>query len=349
MYVETGVSERIPFRRMFSSINDALRDINKYKSFSNVYHSIYWFRETEQKFDFLSGENKEGVNYETAIIEKVVLDLDAYEKKKINGNTYDAYTDRALEDVRKMEEWCGSQNLMREYRFSGGGFYFIFSAQGHALKLRDFEIWLKQNLHVNIDESTVGDSARMMRVTNSFNFKEHRKCFCIPLKQDEIYLNYATIKKLAKKPRYRERYIYGENTYDFGHHKIDETKVQLKELRINLKEKYDADDILNNYGWSVKDFCETIQGILSLQHKGNYLRYEFIKYLKTIVRVSFEDCVKIIASLLGNEGIHSAVERQAKYIYSRNMVFNPKKLKGLGYCKPDCNKCMNYRKILWRL
>ena len=90
IYVETGVSVRIPFRKMFSSTNEALRDINRYKSYSNVYHSIYWFREIEEKWDYLTGQSKSGVNYETAVINKIVLDLDAYEKTEYKwGNNCD--------------------------------------------------------------------------------------------------------------------------------------------------------------------------------------------------------------------------------------------------------------------
>jgi len=345
IFVETGASVRIPFRKMFSSTNEALRDINKYKSYSNVYHSIYWFRETEEKWDHLTGVEKVGANYETAVINKVVLDLDAYEKIQYNNRTMEVYTEKAIEDMRKMEEWAGAQDLMREYRFSGGGFYFIFVAQGHALKLRDFELNLQNTVDIHIDEATIGDSARMMRVTNSYNFKEHRKCFCIPLKREELYLNYEDIKKLARQPRSKERFLYGSETYDFSNHKVDESKIKLKRLKIDLKENIDVDKVLEKYGWDIDDVCDTIKGILSLNHKGNYLRYELIKYFKTIVGLTFEDSVRVIASLLQGEGIHSAVEGQAKYVYGRNMVFNPKKLKSLGYCQLDCDKCMRIRRM----
>jgi len=334
---------------MFCGTNEALRDINKYKSYSNVYHSIYWFREIEEKWDHLTGVNKIGANYETAVINKVVLDLDAYEKTIYNGKSLEIYTEKALEDVRKMEEWAVALNLMREYRFSGGGFYFIFVAQGHALKLRDFELDLQNKLNLTIDEATIGDSSRMMRVTNSYNFKEHRKCFCIPLKQEEIYLNYEEIKKLAQQPRYKERYLYGKQMYDFSHHKVDESKIILKQLKINLKENIDVDEFLGEYGWATDDLCDTMKGVLSLNHKGNYLRYELIKYFKTIVGLTFEHCVKVVASLLKGEGIHSAIEGQAKYVYGRNMVFNPKKLKALGYCQFDCDKCMRMRRMSYNL
>jgi len=176
MYWETGVSSRLPFRVLFPNKKEALTDINRYKHFSNVYHSIYGFRETEMLWD------RESPNYETAHVNRIVLDLDSYIKHE--GVQY--YTENGIDSVRKVEKWANKLNLMRQYRFSGGGFYAIFSAKGHPLKLRDFEINLQNKLGIDIDEATIGDTARMMRVTNSFNFKKYRRCYCIPLKVEEF-------------------------------------------------------------------------------------------------------------------------------------------------------------------
>jgi len=352
-YIETGVSARAPFRKCFSTVEDALRDINTYKNYSNVYHSIYKFREKEKKWEYLTGKEIEGPNYETAIIDKIVLDLDAFEKTRIkNGEKeFESYTSRALEDLRKCDEWADKKDLLRQFRFSGGGFYFIFSAEGHALKLRDFELNLMNELDIRIDVSTIGDSSRMMRVVNSFNFKKYRQTFCIPLKREEIYLSFEEIKELSKEPRYEERYLYGNNVENFSNCKIDKDKIKLKNLKIDLSnaKTTDADDILNKYGWSVDDFCDTIKGIITMGHVGNSLRIELIKYLKTIVKIDFPDCVKVMVSLLGNEGMHSAIEGQAKYAYRGGWIFNPDKLKGLGYCPFDCNKCLNYRNIIYEV
>ena len=198
MYIETGISARVPFRKLFSNEAEAITDINKYRSYSNVYHSIYWFRDLEEKYDFLTGNRYKGANYETAIIDRVVLDLDSFEKTKIKdeGKEFESYTSSGLEDIRKVNEWAKEKDLLRQFRFSGGGFYFIFSAKGHALKLRDFELNLRNEIDIDIDVSTIGDSSRMMRVTNSFNFKKHRGCYCIPLTEEEIYLQYEEIKEL---------------------------------------------------------------------------------------------------------------------------------------------------------
>lgn len=350
-WIETGASARAPFRKLFDSEGGALRDINQFKSYSNVYHSIYWFREIEEKFDFLTGKNHIGANYETAIIDRVVLDLDAFIKSKSQGKSFESYTHKALEDIRKLEEWAEQKDLLRQYRFSGGGFYFIFSAVGHALKLRDFELNLRNELDVDIDVSTIGDSSRMMRVTNSYNFKKYRECFCIPLKQEEIHLEYNEIKELAKQPRYKKRYIYGRSSHDFTDCKIDREKIKLKRLKIDLSQAktIDANEILAKYGWEINDFCDTIKGIIGLGHVGNSLRIELIKYLKTIVKLSFPDCVKIMVALLGAEGVHSAIEMQAKYAYRGHWIFNPTKLKALGYCEWDCNKCLNYRNLFFKM
>ena len=335
VYWETGVSSRIPYRVMFPNKREALADINKYKHFSNVYHSIYGCRETEILWD-----SRESPNYETAHINRVVLDLDSYIKH--NGVQY--YTENGSDSVRKVEEWANERNLMRQYRFSGGGFYAIFAAKGHPLKLRDFEINLQNKLLIDIDEATIGDTARMMRVTNSFNFKEHRRCYCIPLKVEELDLPYEKIKKLAESPRMGQRYIYGTETYDFSFAKLDQSKIRLKKIKIDIKENVQASDILGEYGWEQDDFCDGIKRVLSKGHIGNYLRYELIKYFKTIIQMSLEDAMRIMVSLLGKEGRHSAIEKQAWYVYRKNYVFNPQKLQGLGYCSPDCDKsCMSKR------
>lgn len=330
---------------MFSSVLEINRDINHWKNFSNIYHSIYTFRETEEK------ENRTGPNYETALINRVVLDLDSYKKTRRDGELYEWYTGKGLEDIRKVEDWAEKKQLLRHFRFTGGGFNIIFSAIGHPLKLRDFEINLHNEIGIDIDIATIGDTSRMMRVTNSFNFKDHRKCYCIPLSKEELYLPYEKIKKIAQKPR-DERFIYGSETHDFSSCKIDKKKIKLKKLSVNLSKAkgLEADDILINYGWKVEHFCDTIKGIISLSHVGNALRYELLKYLKTIVKLSAEDAIRVLVALLGTEGVHSAIEGQAKYVYGYNKRFNPKwKLKQLGYCDPDCSFCNDYKNIVWNL
>ncbi len=337
LYWETGVSSRLPFRVLFPNKREALADVNQYKGYSNIYHSIYGFRETENLWG-----DRESPNYETAHIDKIVLDLDSYIKHK--GVQY--YTENGIDSVRKVEKWANKLNLLRQYRFSGGGFYAIFSATGHPLKLRDFEINLQNRLDIDIDESTIGDTARMMRVTNSFNFKDYRRCYCIPLKIEELDLPYEKIKKLAESSRIGERYIYGTQTYDFSHAKIDQSKIRLKKIKIDLKENVQANDILNDYGWEQSDFCDAIKRILSKGHVGNYLRYELIKYFKTVIQLDLTDAMRVLVSLIGREGKHSALEKQAWYVYRRNYVFNPTKMQGLGYCSPDCDKsCMSKRNL----
>ena len=336
MYWETGVSSRIPFRVMFNNKQEALADVNKYKGYSNVYHSIYGFRDTETIF------TREAPNYETAHINRVVLDLDSYIKH--NGVQY--YTENGIDSARKVEKWAGKLNLLREYRFSGGGFYAIFAAKGHPLKLRDFEINLQNKLDIDIDEATIGDTARMMRVTNSFNFKPYRRCYCIPITIEELDLPFEKIRKLAQKPRMGKRFIYGEETYDFSYAKIDQTKIKLKQIKIDLRENVQANDILDEYGWEQIDFCDGIKRILSKGHIGNYLRYELIKYFRNVVGVSLEDNIRLMVALLKKEGKHSFHEKQAIYVYRRGYVFNPEKLKGLGYCSADCDRaCIAWRNL----
>lgn len=348
MYAETGISARIKdFRIMFDNRSDLIRDLNKYKHYSNVYHSIYWYKRKEQKFDLEGKFKRWGPDYLSAQIDKIVLDIDAYQKK----NGYEFYTDKALFDMRTLEEWADNKNILREYRFSGGGFYFIFAAKGDPLKLRDYTINLQNTLDIRIDPSVIGDTSRMMRVTNSFNFKKHRKRFCIPLKKEELYLTFNEIKERAKEQRPYKRFIYGEHFEDFSRCKIDKSKITQKHLHINVSSitEQNADEILKKYGWRFEELCDTIKSICSLEHVGNSLRIELIKYFRTVVHMSYEDCVTIMVSLLGGEGMHSVIEGQAKYAYTKNYVFTPKKLKGLGYCPMDCHECEKLRDLPYKV
>jgi len=324
---------------MFYDRISAIQDFNQHKAFSNIYHSIYWFREKEEKFDHHGNLTRWGPDYNTAVINKICLDLDSYKTIRINEKVVEAYTDEGIESIRKFAVWCEKHNYMREYVFSGGGFYGIVMASGHALKLRDGMLSLGNEANINIDPATVGDTSRMRRVINSYNHKDHRKCYCIPIRESELSLEYHKIHKLAQKPRFRSKFIYGTESFSLRKYKIDADKVIKKQLIINLRENTNADEILEKYGWRVEEFCNTMKHILSMDYVGHYFRYEFIKYLKSVVRMELEDLINFIAAVLKEEGIHSFGEGQAKHVYRYNRFFNPKKLKAIGICPVSCHKC----------
>ena len=325
---------------MFDNKADAIMDFNKYKTYSNIYHSVYWFDKSEEK------AKRIGPDYTTALIDRIVFDLDSYKTIRFNGHIEEVYTSDGLESIRKFRDWCIEHDYARRYVHSGGGFYGILGANGNPLKLRDAMIKITQECEMKTDPATIGDTSRMMRVLNSFNFSEHRKCYAIPLNEEELSLRYEQIHLLAFKPRIREKYIYGTRTFSLEKYKIDKYKINKKELYIKIIKCDDADKILEKYGWKVTDFCDTIKHIISSGYVGHYLRSELIKYFKSIVNMELEDCVNLIACLLGEEGIHSFVEGSAKHIYKNNRVFNPTKLKTMGYCHLNCFKCLKLRMIL---
>jgi hypothetical protein len=331
---------------MFATKKEANQNFNKYKEFTNIYHSIYWFKNKEEKFDTNGNFTRLGPDYNTAIITKINLDLDSYKTTRFDEKIAEIYTDEGLLSLNKFADWCEKNDYMREYVFSGGGFYGIVSAEGHPLKLRDGMLVLGQEANIEIDPATVGDTSRMRRVINSYNFKEHRKCYCIPLKAEELSLDYHQIRELAQKPRFRQRFVYGTNSYNLERFKIDSYKLIKKDLFIEIEKNPVAEIILGKYGWDTDDFCETIMHIISKDYLGHYLRFELIKYLKSIVKMEFSDCVNYVAALLKEEGKHSLTEGQAKYVYGRNRVFNPTKLKASGLCSANCHKCLRLRDLI---
>jgi len=116
VFIETGVSNRTPFRKMFTSQQDAVKDFNKYKEFTNIYHSIYWFKNKEEKFDEYGNFIRFGPDYNTAVITKISLDLDSYRTLRVNGDIVEVYTDEGLISLNKFAEWCDKHNYMREYK-----------------------------------------------------------------------------------------------------------------------------------------------------------------------------------------------------------------------------------------
>lgn len=336
MFIETGATGRSPFRKMFDNKQEAINDFNKYKAFTNVYHSSYWFREKEEKFDNLGNFRRWGPDYNTAVIDKIDLDLDSYKTIRLDEKTLDIYTDNGLLSIRKFASWCEENNYLRRYIFSGGGFRAILQAVGHPLKLRDAMFNIGK-IGIEIDPATIGDTSRMTRVLNSFNFGEHRKTYCIPLSEEEIYLDYREIRKLAEHPRFRESYIYGEEPFHLNGFKIDEDKIR-KKLFIDLKNG-DSNEILSKYGWNVDEFCDPVKHILSMDYVGHHLRWELIKYLKSVVRMEMEDLVNCLVSLLKEAGMHSVCEGQTQYAFIKNRVFSPDKLKAMDLCPPNCYKC----------
>ena len=346
MFIETGAKNRTPHRKMFTNRQDAINDFNKYKSFTDIFHSNYWFREQEEKFDRNGNIIRWGPDYTTAIVDKIDLDLDSYKTIRLNGEVMEVYTDEGILAIRKFHEWCDENNYMHRLIHSGGGFRGILKASGHPLKLRDAMLNIGKKLEIEIDPATVGDTSRMMRVLNSFNFGEHRKRFCIPLTKDEIYLDYSEIRELAKNPRFEQNFIYGEETFLLNGFKIDENKLIKKQLFIDIKKNPDADKILAKYGWKIEEFCEPIKHILSMEYVGHYLRWELIKYLKSVVRMEFNDLVNVLVALLKEAGIHSICEGQAQFAFINNRVFSPKKMKAINLCPEYCYRCKRIINVL---
>lgn len=327
---------------MFDNKKEARKDINRYKQYSNIYHSIYWYRESEEKY-YRNGDFKRiGPDYTTAVINKIVFDLDSFEK--IGEKQH--YSKEGLKSIRNFRNWCKKHNYGRQYIFSGGGFYGVLLAKGHPLKLRDAMFYVQDKAGLVIDPTVIGDTGRMMRVVNSFNFKPARRRFCIPLKEEELDLGWGGICTLSNSPRIGQRFLYGEEEFNIDGFKIDKDKIERKKLIVELKDNPDAEEILKNYGWGMDDFCDTMKHIISRKHVGHFYRYELIKYLKSIVKMNYKDCVNFLAAILGREGMHSLVEGQAKFVYSKNRVFNPEKLKQLGLCDSTCHKCLRMRFII---
>jgi hypothetical protein len=133
---------------------------------SDIYLSVYAFdRVPDGKID-----------RESARIDKVFFDLDP------------DLTDHWFVDMMRMHAWCESRDILHRCHFSGNGAHvFIFTTSNILHKreaIGNFQRWLAKDLDLHLDKRVIGDTSRICRYPNSYNFKGRR--YCIPLPQSVL-------------------------------------------------------------------------------------------------------------------------------------------------------------------
>jgi hypothetical protein len=299
---------------------------------------------------FLYGyDRKEVPDYLTADITHVFLDVDYFimddhviVEKRMDIN----------KDIKNIDDWCGKDNIKREWIFTGGGFHGHISASGPAKKLDDAVRFIASETGARIDLGSE-NLATCMRVINSKNRKYGNHI--IPVSIDEITsTDRDGLLELAKEKR-TARFSLGEDEWVFADVKAKpkENKVSLGQYNrvINVKEK---NEVLAEYGldWDV-DFCPAMQYLITSKAPCNEDRRFIIKYLKDVLYIPFVDVLddkKTVGNLLynimenKNKARHAIKERQCEMIYKRNRRFHPYRLRLEGLCPEDCAECLEKRK-----
>jgi len=333
-------------------MESAVADIENFIKFMNVSISIWWYKETEQKYEGVGADRKKtriGPKYSTAITNKLFFDIDCM-------RTDGSHIKENYAGTMALWDWAVEHNYRREIAFTGGGYQMTIGAKLIPENYYNTIHHVADTVNVEIDDAI--SLTRMRRYIGSYNWgndkKAARNCYCISLQEHEVHMPWWKHINLSQKKR-TEIYKYGTKIYK----KTTIGPYKRKQLALDTRTDFTvgttAGEILDDYGYAYTDICISIKKIIEQPHVKHMERILVIKYLKDIVGISFADCVLLLPKLLtashGNltDGQHSVMERQPDTVYSRGLRFMPSKMKEEGYCDNDCTKCSDYLATLRKI
>lgn len=326
---------------MFSSQTEMLYDINQYIKISNVSVSVWWYKETEQKYDSYGRKTRFGPKYSSAITDKLFFDIDCLTKE---GKVIQEYVD----STHKFWNWVIKNNFKRKIMFTSGGYQALIGASVYP---EIYESCILQIREMFSLPNEIIDLARMYRVPGSFNYgnshKSERNTFCISLQDEEVFMSFNELRKLSSNQR-RKIHTSGINKYTPKNLKRIVLKKKNLDRRSDFSHDSSTDDVLGKYGWCYDDICPNIRSIIEQPRVNHQERMMVIKYLKSICNIKYGDMIILLPKILtaqhgmGNDGTHSIEEGQVDSIYSRNLFFNNRRMREEGYCDIDCDDCYNY-------
>jgi hypothetical protein len=187
-----------------------------WKSLENsqcAYMSVYGFRALKP--------NGRRAEYNTAVVSNFVLDFD--KKYRKGSNMIEVDGDEVVEQVSRLQEHLLKEDINHGVWFSGNGFHIWISldkthlpssgAQVSHIKAAGKKVinkWKKDMELYCMDPTVPFDMARVIRVPNSYNAKQHVLRWSIPLMHQEVdQLNWDEICELAQEPR-NTAYFYGK-------------------------------------------------------------------------------------------------------------------------------------------
>lgn len=316
------------------------KHINANISACNLFTTVYNHTEFGEKYPHRP-------NYDTAIIDRLWFDFDLdtiLEDKTVVRN--DCYG-----NMKKLHEWALKHDYKHICRYTGSGFdVTIFTTQRFIKNKKDCiknaVIGICDKFGIKSDEKTLGDIARVCRVTNSYNFKSKAKRFCIPLTQELIDSGHKEIRKIAKKQKFYTK-TFGTKLLDLK--KYDYPITNTEELEIsgndNIGECH-IDDLCDNVPVCIRyllskktpNYEERRIIIVGLRELGfNELEIKKILH-KYLDNHKFNHCIY-------EEGQLNHLYRSKKIIFpnQRNvMKYNACPMELGKYCENSKRGCMNY-------
>jgi hypothetical protein len=291
-----------PKRRLVFSKEEFYKLINKFLPYTNIYTSVYSFKQ-------IDGERQQPI-YESAEVDKIFLDVDDVSE---------------WEAVKHYHNLLEAQNILHTLIFSGKGFHiYVFC----KLSNDDVEGWIKKESmrdwvtstfkKLKYDEVVVGDLARITRVPNTFNFRRRR--WCIPLTSKHLNLSYEEVRELAKNQN-KDWEFFGRKLVKLD---VRDVKREINKFSIENEEEIKKVLIIQpTFPPFLKKIVERKKYFWD-KSCGWKERYLIILWLKEI-GYTFKECVAYLKSILTKpEFIHCVYEeKQPQYLYGKEFTKNP--------------------------
>jgi hypothetical protein len=141
--------------------------------------------------------------------------------------------DDDLESVKKFVGYLIDKDIKFEIFHSGRGhhIYVHVGGVGNSHNLRILQLSLLNDAKSKCDMHVIGDTQRVSRIPNTWNFKS--ETFCVPIRLEELG------KEDGSKQRLNERFIYGTNVLNlstFTEDKFEHIKQDIiVDMQINTK------------------------------------------------------------------------------------------------------------------
>jgi len=268
------------------------------KTFYKLLMKNIYFNAT---YTTIYGGFKGNKQYQTGIIDKVILDVDNIDD---------------WEKVKKFHNYLLDKNVKHTIIFSGSnGFHiYLFTNKeydySYRYYIKHFGKLIREKFGLDIDIKILGDMARLIRIPNSRHQKTN--LFAIPLVDKHFELNIEQIKMLARKPNYKWQ-VWGEKG------------IRLKKIKSDVEIGDDSSyDIIEIDNIPIPPF---IQKILDMKKEGwrketgHYERMAIILYLFEVGGWSVEKVKEFMRQYLTEEEYsHMLKEKQVEHLYKRFFI-----------------------------
>jgi hypothetical protein len=317
----------------FIAYNADQRDMYIYerRKLTDLYMSVYRFNQIDKYGEIVR---------ESAFVDKIFFDFDS---------------SHWLTDIRILHQWCKlNGNIIHRSQFSGRGaqslIYIVPNIMHKKEAVGNFQRWIQKKLNLEIDSKVIGDTSRIFRIPNTYNFKARRYCIPIPeailddpTKNEEWFYRHAT-KKQQLNP------WCGLNLLNINKFDVDEMLYMEYNIEYNLKE------IDNNIAEDFKEFPPCMQSFLSTPDLRDDQKFLIVLYLKdqivSDIPYDSQDIVNILHRTLsenefnhyfnskclrGHQG-HNGVKFKSAMKNNKYLMPSCRIIKQRGWCPKDCGR-----------